>query len=299
MFDWPSGKPTRYFPNPPAFYSISDELDTVDEEQYLELQDELIRRGEQRSDLGRIRNNLQTPAAAQAIAFDPSPVTRDDIREAMKTVMGTVHPLVVRQEQILRCALIAHLPEGVRNSIGTLRANLHPEIPTASKEYQRKGSTKRRARMDVGFGHPTICEQTIGVLELKALTSFNGTWFKQQLENLNATPAGLMFSGLAGDFQKLLDPKLPRSTFRCSWAVTKKRSGAKPEQIAEWARALLGPVEQRLSLSGGEQEFDSAMHWLQWKWKDGCAVNLAWYWPKQENPEQFEPVWLSSREMAV
>ena len=53
MFDWPSGKPTMYFPNPPAFYSISDELDTVDEERYLKLQAELIRRGEQRPRIER------------------------------------------------------------------------------------------------------------------------------------------------------------------------------------------------------------------------------------------------------
>jgi hypothetical protein len=291
MFDWQSGKLTMYFPNPPAFYSISDELDTVDEEQYLKLQAELIRRGEQRSDLGRRRSDRQNPAA-QPLAFHPSTVTQDDIQEAMKSVMCTVHPLVVRQEQILRCALIAHLPESVRNAIGTLRANLHPELPTASKEYQRKGSKKRRARIDVGFGHPMVCEETIGVLELKALTSFNETRFERQLERLNTTPAGLMFSGLAGDFQKLLDPKLPRNTFRCSWAVTKKRSAVEPEQIAQWARGLLEPVERRLSLEGFEQEYDPVMHWLRWKWKDGSAVNLAWYWPKHENPEQFEPVWI-------
>src|SRR6266852_4876046 len=88
MFDWPSGKPTRYFPNPPAFYSLSDELDTVDEEQYLKLQAELIRRGEQRSDLGRRKSDRQTPVA-QPLAFHPSAVTQDDILGAMKSVMGT------------------------------------------------------------------------------------------------------------------------------------------------------------------------------------------------------------------
>src|SRR5437879_1698144 len=99
MFDWPSGKPTMYFPNPPAFYSISDELDTVDEERYLKLQAELIRRGEQRRDLGRRRSTRQTPAA-QPLAFHPSAVTQDDVQEAMKAVMRTVHPLVVRQDKI-------------------------------------------------------------------------------------------------------------------------------------------------------------------------------------------------------
>src|SRR5437879_315098 len=112
-----------------------------------------------------MRNSISNFRAPR-LDFHPCAVTRDDVQEAMREVMDTVHHLVVRQEQILRCALIAHLPEQVRNAIGTLQANLHPEIPTPSKEYQRKGSKKRRARIDVGFGHPVNCEEIISVLEL-------------------------------------------------------------------------------------------------------------------------------------
>jgi hypothetical protein len=65
-----------------------------------------------------------------------------------------------------------------------------------------------RARIDLGFGHPTACDAVVAALELKALTSFNNTWFERQIERLKSTPPGLMFSGLAGDFEKLLDPKV-------------------------------------------------------------------------------------------
>src|ERR1700733_40611 len=291
MFDWQKGKPTRYHPNPPAFYSISDELDTVDEADYLELQAELIRRGDRFSDLGRTRGSGVTYASP--LCVHPAACIPGEIQATIGAVMASVHPAVVTQEQILRCAFIAHLPEATRKAIGMLSANLHPEIPTASKEYQRKGRTKRRARIDLGFGHPTKCEEVTGVVELKAITSFNEMWFQKQLEKIESTPKNLMFSGIAGDFEKLLDAKLPSDAFRYSWAVTKKRSTATPEQIAQWAQSLLKPVEQRLALRGFKQNYDAATGWLQWSWQDGPRLHLAWYWPKRQNSEQFETVWSS------
>jgi hypothetical protein len=209
----------------------------------------------------------------------------------MKIVMATVHPAVVGQEQILRCAFVAHLPEEIRKAIGTLSANVHPEMPTASNIYQREGKATRRARIDLGVGHPTSCDEIVGAIELKTLTQFGELWFRKQLEKLNSTPKGLMFSGIAGDFQKLLDPKVPKDAFRYSWVVTKKCGLARPEQIARWAKSLLGPVEQRLTLEGFEQSFDTTMDSLRWRWSNGSALNLAWYWPKERSPEQFEPVW--------
>jgi hypothetical protein len=287
MFDWPKGEPTRYHDAAPAFYSIADESDTVDEQEYLKLQAELIRRGEYRSNLGRKRHSANPTPTAD---FKPSAIAIADIVRTMETVMRTVHPVVVRQEQILRCALIAHLPESIRQAIGTNRANVHPEMPTPSKEYQRKGSRKLRARIDVGFGHPTACDAVVAVLELKALTSFNDAWFKSQADKLNSTPPGLMFSGLAGDFEKLLDPKLPTNVFRCSWAVTKRRASANTEHIASWAQLLLKPVEQRLALTGFKQDYDPSTQWLRWRWAEGPTLLLAWYWPK-EDAQEFESVW--------
>jgi hypothetical protein len=290
MFD--SGKPTRYHPHPPAFMSISDDENTVSEEQYLTLQNDLIQLGRARSELGRTKRRGQS-AITHTLSLCPAELKAEEIPLAMESVMARTHPLVVRQEQILRCAFIAHLPENIRRTIGTVSANLHPEIPTASKEYQRMGRKKRRARIDIGFGHSTICEEIAGVVELKALTSFTESWFKKQLDKLKTTPPGLMFSGVAGDFQKLLDPKLPSGAFRYSWIVTKKRGPARPVQVAEWARSLLRPVEQRLSLQAFEESYDSVTRWLSWKWGNGSVLHLAWYWPKRDNSEEFEPVWIS------
>lgn len=288
MFDWPLGKKTNYHPDPPAFRHIADHLQTVDEQEYRELVRSLIQVGERRSELGSRR--YAGHVITRVPACTPLPLERECICRAITDAMAKVHPAIVRQEQILRCALVAHLPESTRQAIGTLAANVHPELPTPSKEYQRKGNTQRRARIDVGFGHGTISEQLAGVIELKALTSFNELWFKRQIERLHATPPNLMFSGLAGDFQKLLDRKIPRNAFRYSWAVTRKRGG-RPEEIARWARSLLSPVVKRLSLGDFEQSYDSTTGWLVWKWNDGTVLHLAWYWPSKESPDGFVPVW--------
>jgi hypothetical protein len=125
------------------------------------------------------------------------------------------------------------------------------------------------------------------------LTSYTETWFDREREKTLDTREDLMFSGLVGDFQKLLDPKLPEDAFRFSWVVTKKRSRAKPEQIAEWARSLLKPVEDRLSLGVLEQTSDGSTQWLRWGWSNNIALHLAWYWPKENCAENFEAVWNS------
>jgi hypothetical protein len=224
-------------------------------------------------------------------ACTPLSLERDCIHRAINEVMATVHPKIATQEQILRCALIAHLPENVRKAIGTPSANVHPELPTPSSVYQRKGKAQMRARIDVGFGHGAVPEQLVGVIELKALSSFNELWFRRQGERLNATPSNLMFSGLAGDFQKLLDRKLPKHMFRYSWVVTRNRGRDRPNEIARWARSILRPVEKRQSLEGFEETYDSTTGWLAWKWNDGTVLHLAWYWPSKEAPERFVPVW--------
>ena len=289
MFDWPTGKKTRYHPNPPAFLSIADEHGNVDEQEYLDLQNALIQLGDERSRLGRRRHSGESPSIA--VLFAPAPISREDVQGTMRAVMASVHPEVVRQEQIMRCAFIAHLPEEVRRRIGTLSASIHPELPTPSKEYQRKGDRTMRARIDLGFGHPTLCDQIAGVLELKRLTAFSEIWFKKQLEKLADTRAGLMFSGLAGDFQKLLDPKLPEAAFRFSWVVTKKRGPMTPNDVSAWAHRLVEPVERRLALTGFHDGYDELMQCRRWTWRSGAAVNLAWYWPKAGAPAEFEPVW--------
>jgi hypothetical protein len=289
MFDWPDGNLTRYHPNPPAFHSISDEHDTVDEQVYCKLQAEILLCGERFSNLGSAQKSGASIACP--LTCIPAPLTSSEIHQAIRIVMKTIHPAVVRQEQILRCAFIAQLSEETRNIIGTLSANIHPEMPTPSGTYQRKGLKTRRARIDLGFGHPTRCEETIGAIELKTLSQFGETWFRKQLERLNLTSPGLMFSGLAGDFQKLLDPKLPNSSFRYSWAITTRRGSATPEEIARWAESLMEPVKRRLSLGNFERSYHSEPESLSWKWPTGTSMNLLWYWPKKGSPDHFEPVW--------
>ncbi len=290
MFDWPDGKKTRYHQSPPAFFAIADEQGTVDEREYLDLQSALVRLAEEQSRRGRTRHGKVRCAEPR---FAPGPLAREDVETAIQSVMATVHPAVVRQEQIMRCAFVARLPQQVRMQIGTLSANLHPELPTPSSEYQRKGNRTMRARMDLGFGHPTVREQIAGVLELKRLTAFSEIWFRKQVDKLTSTHAGLMFSGLAGDFQKLLDPKLPTEAFRLSWAVTKTRGVMTPKDVAASARRLLEPVERRLSRAGCQETYEESTQSLRWEWRDGVVLNLAWYWPKSNAPDEFEPVWMA------
>ena len=68
MFDWESGKPTRYHSTPPAFYSLAMESETVDEAEFRALVDELIRRGERFSNLGRARSVGVLPRSRSIIA---------------------------------------------------------------------------------------------------------------------------------------------------------------------------------------------------------------------------------------
>ena len=292
MFDWESGRPTAYHPRPPAFFSIADQSKTVDEDEYKALQAELIRTGERFSRLGRSRHTSIPPTPAFLV--DPAPIPEGVIETAITQVMGAVHPGVVRQEQILRSAFVARLPDTMRQALGTLTANVHPEMPTPSNTYQRLGKTKRHARIDLGFGHPTSCDGCFGVIELKTFAVLSGEWFQKQLEKLESRPTGLMYSGLAGDFQKLLDPKLPKDAFRYSWLVTKKRGNARPEEIAKWARSLLLPVERLFPLGALEESLDTSTKWLKWKWDDGSVIHLVWYWPKEGSSDQFEPVWTSA-----
>jgi hypothetical protein len=135
------------------------------------------------------------------------------------------------------------------------------------------------------------CEETLGVIELKTLPQFGELWFRKQLEKLDCTDPNLMYSGLAGDFQKLLDPRLPVNAFRYSWAITTKRGRATPEEIARWAESLMERVNRRFSLDGFERSYNGEPESLCWKWAGGTVMNLLWYWPKKGFPDQFEPVW--------
>jgi hypothetical protein len=115
------------------------------------LQAAILLRGERFSNLGRTQT--RRAAISPPLLWAPAPLMCSEVQLAIQMVMKTIHPAVVRQEQILRCAFIARLSQETGQTIGTLSANIHPEMPTPSNIYQRKGRKKRRARMDLGFGH--------------------------------------------------------------------------------------------------------------------------------------------------
>jgi hypothetical protein len=289
MFDWPSGQKTHYHPNPPVFESISDRNGTVGEQDYIKLQNQIVAIGERHSARGRKHAGVKSQIIL--IPCEPIPISPGEIQEAIQNASNRLHPQIALQEQVLRCGFIAALPLKLQSCIGTLTAAVHPELPTPSRTYQRKGKTERRARIDLGFGHPTDCSALVGAVELKALRSFSTNWFGSQIAQMASTPRNLMFSGLAGDFQKVLDPKIPNRAFRCSWAVTKQRSSESPAEIASLANALIQPVEQRLLLTRVGRTVDDNSGWLLFEWNSGAVLHLAWYWPTRENPDKFEPVW--------
>jgi hypothetical protein len=294
MFDWPIGHKTKYHCNPPAFNSIADKNDTVDEQEYLRVQNEILTVGQRHSERGRARRYDST-TGNNRIDCEPAPISKSDIEQTIWAASNRLDPRIATQEQILRCAFVAALPDTLQRCIGTLSAAVHPELPTASNIYQRKGKTTRRARIDLGFGHPTAAEGIIGAVELKALHSFNKNWFDSQIAKVISTPPGLMFSGMAGDFQKVLDPKIPNEAFRCSWAVTKQRGRENRDDIANLAAALLLPVEQRLSLEHIGRTVDLDTGWLRFEWERGISLHLAWYRPMDEQPDHFEPVWHNTK----
>jgi hypothetical protein len=162
----------------------------------------------------------------------------------------------------------------LQRCIGTSSAAVHPERPTASDIYQRKGKTTMRARIDLGFGHRTDNHGIVGAVELKALRSFDVSWFRNETLKVATTPRNVMFSGLAGDFQKVLDPQIPDEAFRCSWAVTRQRAGESSDEISNLAAALLLPVEQRLSLEHTARTVDVNTGWLRFEWEKGMSLHL-------------------------
>jgi hypothetical protein len=87
--------------------------------------------------------------------------------DTISNVMKAVHPCIVTQEQILRSAFIAHLPQNIARQIGTPSSSVHPERPTPGL-YQQTGSRKLRARFDLAFGHVENNDGITGVIEIRA-----------------------------------------------------------------------------------------------------------------------------------
>jgi hypothetical protein len=303
MFDYCPIKhgPTHYAPAP-AWPTIADDNHTADEADYGRIEASLLAQGERYSGF--------RPPIPDA---NPVSVDRVEVVATITTVMATVDPWVVSQEQILRAAFFAQLPAELRKTIGTARAAVHPELPTPNPNYVITGKRRMHARYDLGFGHPS---KPTGIVELKAglstfdrLETISRFVEKAQLSTLeqlescldeesdaeeNASlPIGQtekLEEPLILDLLKLLDPDLPPGSFRISWIANGKgRSSAADIRI--WAQRIINRAAKERELSGASFDVDAATGWLVCTWpQPPVRLELAWYRPEGAYPGKFEPV---------
>ena len=295
MFDWtPMDGTTAYHPAP-AWPTIANRDNQARLCDYLRLQQSLIEQGYRFSTAGSGQG--RTPSTGRALAptqpvrqpthhgvrgatrtttHEPLPIRFVTVVGTIERVVGQTHPGAVRQEQILRASFMTRLPPELASTIGTFRAAVHAEMPTPSNTYQRTGTRTMRARYDLGFGHPVDPARIAGVMELKAgIASFD-----QQFSE-----------GLAADFRKLLDPLLPKTAFRISWMLTQRAARSAPLDIAARAATALAPVTAQLGLDTPVASIDDQTGWLSWRWRSGQTLHLAWYQPREGEPDRFAGVW--------
>lgn len=98
MFEWPRGKKTNYHPSPPAFDSIVDQSDTVDEKQYRPIQDQ-----------SGLENNTAQRVASAGRAFSFCLPRCDDVSSVFKA-MREVRVIALRINRI--CARTLALSHG-------------------------------------------------------------------------------------------------------------------------------------------------------------------------------------------
>jgi hypothetical protein len=77
------------------------------------------------SELGRRRHSSE-PTRIKA-PFTPAPFSVADVQSTIRTVMSSVDPRLVPQEQIMRCAFIAHLTSWTVAEENILRCSVLPD----------------------------------------------------------------------------------------------------------------------------------------------------------------------------
>ncbi len=301
MFDYRPAEhgPTLYRPVP-AWPTIADHNNTADEAEYARIERSLLAQGEPHSRRGAAAHGGHVVVE---LVVSPAPVGRAEVVTTIETVMAEVHPLAVTQEQILRAAFFAHLPEELGERIGTARAAVHPERPTPSSDYVFTGTRGMgmRARYDLGFGHPTESAGIAGVAELKAgLSTFDRlesiSRFDEESEAERGAPlpnaqTEKLEEPLLLDLLKLLDPQLPEGAFRISWIASGKRGRSTAAEIRDRAVRIVERVARERKLSGMSFHVDAATGWLVCTWpQPRVRLELAWYRPEGSAPEKFEPV---------
>jgi hypothetical protein len=227
------------------------------------------------------------------------PITEMQVVSVITRVMSVVQPCAVTQEQILRAAFFAQLPQELAAQIGTVRSGVHPERPTPSSDYRFTGKRKAgmRARYDLGFGDPVDSSGITGVGELKAgngsfdrLRAF-GRLVDEHGDSLTMpTDEKKRQEPLMVDFLKLLDPKLPQGSFRISWIALGRRGFATAAEISERAARAITLAARRRNLQPAICVVDAETGWLTCEWAEAqVALRLAWYRP-DESGSRFEPV---------
>ena len=171
--------------------------------------------------------------------------------------------------------------------------------PTPSSDYRFTGKRKTgmRGRYDLGFGDPVDSAGITGVGELKA---GNGSFdhlrafgrLVDENEELPTVPneEKKRQEPLIIDFLKLLDPKLPRGSFRISWIALGRRGVTTAAEIRERATRVIGLAGRRRNLPPAMFTADAETGWLTCGWAEAqVTLRLAWYRP-DESGSSFEPV---------
>jgi hypothetical protein len=250
MFDYHPDKHGRTAYKPaPGWPTIAADDDTAELEEYIQLEARLLEQGEPFSQRGSRRHGPPMPVPA----FEPLPIIEEQVVSVIAGVMSVVQPCAVTQEQILRAAFFARLPQELAAQIGTVRSGVHPERPTPSSDYSFTGKRKAgmRARYDLGFGDPVDSAGITGVGELKAGNgSFDRLRAFGRLVDENGDPPTVPTQEkkreepLIVDFLKLLDPKLPQGSFRISWIALGRRGFTTAAEIRERRPAILKKFDE-------------------------------------------------------
>jgi hypothetical protein len=280
---------TAYKPAP-GWPTIAAGDDTAELEEYLRLQARLFEQGEPFSQRGSRRHGPPTLRPS----FVPLPVAEEQVVSVIADVMSVVQPCAVTQEQILRAAFFARLPQELAAAIGTVRSGVHPERPTPSSDYRYTGKRKTgmRGRYDLGFGHPVDSKGITAVAELKAGSgSFDHLRSFGRLvdESGEPTEEKKRQEPLIIDILKLLDPNLPQGSIRISWIALGKRGVTTAAEIRERAERVIGLAAWRRNLQPATFKADAETGWLTCEWAEAqVTLRLAWYRPDESG--SFEPV---------
>jgi hypothetical protein len=289
MFDWrPEMGKISYHPAP-AWPTVANSENRADRARFLELVERILNQGKRYSSLGSAPRLSTRPE----IEFAPRHVDQIAIRNTILKTLETIQPGAVNQQQILRCAMMAHLPPELLESLGTRFAAVHPELPTPSNNYKRTGNHGMCGRYDLGFGHPTQIEDIVGVIELETVKGSVTALLpdKADEESDEKDVETIELHALQGDFEKLLDPKLPASALRVSVLVAGARSRLSTDEIIASVRRIRS-VNGTAFLTSATVQFDPETQWLRWSWTDSAAsLHLAWYHPSLLECNRFESMW--------